>query len=96
MKRYFMILSFLVISTMLFGCVKRTITDIESHPDKPLMHIETSKYSSFLGVGKAVHEFWDCQLSGDTLVCEKACDGNTGLECPSATQVGSVHVTNIR
>ncbi|MCX7943039.1 MAG: hypothetical protein N2746_00815 [Deltaproteobacteria bacterium] len=66
------------------GCTSRRIIGADDHLTRPIMNFETFKTTHYLLFpGSAVHEFWTCEERGDVISCERACDGNTDVSCPT-------------
>lgn len=96
MKRGLVVLlvSLFVVSFFIFtGCTKRWIISANDHPTRGIMNLETGKSTHYiLFPGSVTHEFWSCEEKGNSLVCEKACDGKTDLVCPQS----NIMTTNVR
>lgn len=77
----------LLAATLVTGCMTRHIVRIQDHPTESLTLLESlDHFTYFPGVWeKSVHQFWSCKDGASGLQCDKACGGDSGIDCPEGT-----------
>lgn len=77
----------LTVAALLTGCMTRHMVRIEDHPNQPYTLLESLDHFTYIpGLWeKSVHQFWSCKDGASGLVCDKACGGDTGINCPEGT-----------
>ena len=77
------------------GCMHRSLTSVRDVPNSNTTLIETADVLNLYVYSQVKHVFWQCKEQGQTLTCERACDGNTDLTCPAGNSL-SVTSSNVR
>jgi hypothetical protein len=64
--------------------------------EQPVTQLETLKTTNYFFSFVIEHQFWLCQDTGDTLLCERRCGNKTDLECPALAGGGGTITSNVR
>ncbi|MCC6526516.1 MAG: hypothetical protein IT373_27960 [Polyangiaceae bacterium] len=90
--------------SLLGGCVRYQVLAASDQGDErrknpgtlPVTQLETLKTTNYYFVITIEHQFWLCQDSGDTLLCDRRCGSGTDLECPALSAGGGTITSNVR
>jgi hypothetical protein len=93
MKKAILLLGLLGLAS---GCTSYTVTQFEDHPTRPITRLEAFKHTNYFLYETAEHQFYLCSQTPTKLACNRACGGNTDIQCPTAAASGAAVSTNVR
>lgn len=96
MRKLIFVIILVIIPLILVNCTNRNILRVSDNQARPVMTLETYKISNYLLYINHEHEFWNCEDKGETIICTRACGGNTDLVCPKGTVTMNSVTTNVR
>lgn len=89
MKKFAILATLLLGTSLTTGCVTRNIISFEDHQKQPVTSMEVIKTTNYVFYRTAEHQFYLCQDTGSALTCNLQCGGKTDLTCPKAMTNGN-------